>query len=162
MKLILVEQSSITELADFAYDVFVDYYNDLIGHKQATYMANKFLSIDAIRKLMEESAIFKIVKKDNQIVGFIEYIKEDNKLFLSKLYVEKNNRGLGIGKLMFNDCLEYAKINNLNTIYLTVNKYNMPSINIYKNLGFKIVDAVVSDIGNNYVMDDYIMEYQVV
>ena len=46
-------------------------------------------------------------------------------------------------------------------IYLTVNKGNTPSYQIYLHLGFKVIDSVVNDIGHGYVMDDYIMEYTI-
>lgn len=39
-----------------------------------------------------------------------------------------------------------------------MNKYNTASIKVYKNLGFIIADSIVADIGNGFVMDDYIME----
>ena len=57
------------------------------------------------------------------------------------------------------DIAGLAKRNGHKSIYLTVNKYNTPSYEIYLHLGFKVIDAVVNDIGNGYVMDDYIMEY---
>ena len=44
--------------------------------------------------------------------------------------------------------------------YLTVNKYNSSSIEVYKKRGFEITDAAVTDIGSGFVMDDYIMEKQ--
>ena len=52
---------------------------------------------------------------------------------------------------------EQVKINMLQGMYLTVNKYNEHAIDVYKHYGFKIVDSVVTDIGNGFVMDDYIM-----
>ena len=45
-------------------------------------------------------------------------------------------------------------------VYLTVNKHNNRAIAVYKKTGFEIVDEVVTDIGNDYVMDDYIFEYK--
>ena len=33
------------------------------------------------------------------------------------------------------------------------------AVHIYKKWGFKKVDEDVTDIGNGYVMDDYILEY---
>jgi hypothetical protein len=41
---------------------------------------------------------------------------------------------------------------------LTVNKYNTSSIKAYLALGFSVTDAVVTDIGEGYSMDDYVME----
>ena len=54
----------------------------------------------------------------------------------------------------------YAKERNLKRIYLSVNKHNTPSYEVYLHLGFKVIDAVVTDIGGGFVMDDYIMEYR--
>ena len=158
MNIVKVEPNQIKLLSEFATDVFVDYYNDRIGSAQAKYMADMFLSEESIKKLMEKGAIFKLVFNDEQPVGLIEYILEPEKVFLSKFYVRKDKRHQGIGKMMLEDCKAYALSNNRNKIYLTVNKYNNPSIDIYYHEGFKQIDAVVNDIGNGYVMDDYIME----
>ena len=46
----------------------------------------------------------------------------------------------------------------LQSVYLTVNKQNHGPIAVYKKLGFQIVDSVETDIGNGFIMDDYIME----
>ena len=159
MEIFTVTEKDIQTTSNFAKNVFVDYYIDLIGLDQATYMANLFLSEQAIANLIKDNAVFKIVKQDNQIIGFYEYKKEDERIFLSKLYVDKNYRHSKVGSLMFNDLCTIAKNEGVKSIYLTVNKHNTPSYNIYLHWGFKVIDSVVNDIGNNYVMDDYIMEY---
>lgn len=158
MKLVLVEQNLVNITSNFASDVFIDYYTSLIGQTQATYMADLFLSSKAIEKLINDGTVFKLVIDNDELIGFIEYKLENEKVFLSKLYVRKDMRNNGVGKLMLQDCVEYAKTNNKNKIYLTVNKGNTPSIDIYEHIGFKRIDAIVNDIGNNYVMDDYIYE----
>ena len=43
-------------------------------------------------------------------------------------------------------------------IYLTCNKYNQNSLDIYKAKGFAEVDSVKTDIGNGFIMDDYILQ----
>lgn len=161
MEIIKVEPYLVEKTSDYASKLFIEYYIDLIGSKQAQYMANLFLSKEAITKLISNSAIFKLVVNNNTILGFTEYLLEDNRVFLSKLYVSKEYRNKGIGKLMLEDCIKYAKENNKDSIYLTVNKGNTNSIEIYKHIGFKIIDSVINDIGNNYYMDDYIMELSI-
>lgn len=161
MKIIKVEPDLIEKTSDYASKLFIEYYIDLIGSKQAQYMASLFLSKEAITKLISNGAIFKLVVNNNTILGFTEYLLEDNRVFLSKLYVSKEYRNKGIGKLMLEDCIKYAKENNKDSIYLTVNKGNTNSIEIYKHIGFKIIDSVINDIGNNYYMDDYIMELSI-
>ena len=161
MQLAKVDDSLIRETAEFAQNVFIDYYTDLIGIKQSVYMAEKFLSQDVIRKLIDEGAVFTLVKEGDQILGFYECQKEENRMFLSKLYVDKHYRGKGIGRFMFDDLLNYTRDNNLSRIYLTVNKGNTPSFNIYRHLGFEVIDAVETDIGQGYIMDDYIMQLEI-
>jgi len=162
MELVKANDALIEKTSKFASEVFTDYYDDLIGHEQAAYMAKLFLSSEAIRKLMEEGAIFKLAIQDEKIIGFYEIKpEEDGRVFLSKLYAEKNHRHAGLGRVMFEDVKQFAKENGYGKIYLTVNKYNTPSYEIYKHLGFKVIDSVVNDIGHGYVMDDYIMEYTI-
>ena len=161
MNIVNVDKTLINDASEFASNVFIDYYNDLLDNKQSQYMANKFLSKQAITNLIDNGAIFKLVIDNNKIIGISEYLIKDNRVFLSKLYVLKQMRNKGVGKLMLNDCIEYTKKHSLNKIFLTVNKYNYPSIEIYKHLGFIIIDSVITDIGNNYVMDDYIMELNI-
>ena len=161
MQIIKVKYNQIKQLSEFAKDVFIDYYHDLIGLDQSLYMADKFLSYNAIKNLMDNNAIFNMIKIDDDIVAFNEYLKDDNRIFLSKLYVHKDYRHQGLGKIMLEECIRYGKENNCECIYLTVNKNNTDSINTYKHLGFKVIDAVVNDIGNNYVMDDYIMQLDI-
>lgn len=158
MKIYDVYEDLVGITSSFAKEVFIDYYDRIIGNKQATYMAELFLSEKAISDLIASGAIFKIVIENNTIVGFCEYIKEEEKIFLSKLYVHKDHRHKGIGRMMFDECLKYARNNDIHTIYLTVNKNNTSSYKIYEHLGFRNVRSVVNDIGNGYVMDDYIME----
>ena len=159
MEILSVNKDMIKETSDFASEVFIDYYIPLIGEKQARYMADLFLSQDAVSKLIDEGAVFRLVKDEGQIIGFCEYKKEEERLFLSKLYARKDQRHKGVGRFMFEDVKAYARRNGLQKIYLTVNKGNTPSYEIYLHLGFKVIDSVVNDIGQGYVMDDYIMEY---
>ena len=161
MEIRTVNDALIEKTSAFASDVFIDYYDPLIGNDQAVYMADLFLSPAAIRKLIEDGAVFRIICEDEEILAFCEYQKEDDRLFLSKLYVRKDLRARGLGRLMFEDALSYARENDLSSVYLTVNKGNTPSYELYLHLGFKVIDSVVNDIGHGYVMDDYIMEYRI-
>jgi ribosomal protein S18 acetylase RimI-like enzyme len=62
---------------------------------------------------------------------------------------------------MFQKFIEICKLRNLKTIWLTCNRNNTESLAVYEHLGFKKVREEVADIGNGFVMDDYIMEYEI-
>ena len=45
--------------------------------------------------------------------------------------------------------------------WLTVNRYNDHTIDVYKHWGFTVAREQCADIGNGFVMDDYVMELEV-
>lgn len=54
-----------------------------------------------------------------------------------------------------------AKKLKLGYVYLTVNKGNERAIKVYEKFGFIKTDSIVTDIGNGYVMDDYVYRLDV-
>ena len=97
---------------------------------------------------------------DGEIIGYFAICKkDDNTLFLSKLYLKKEYRGNGYARKAFEFIKELAKQKNCSMIWLTVNKRNDDSIAIYKKFGMEIIRSEVTDIGSGYVMDDYVFGY---
>ena len=43
-------------------------------------------------------------------------------------------------------------------MYLTVNKYNELAIRAYVGKGFETIDSVETDIGEGFIMDDFVMQ----
>jgi ribosomal protein S18 acetylase RimI-like enzyme len=62
---------------------------------------------------------------------------------------------------MLSHVYEKAKNMNLQQIILNVNKRNEKGIKAYSRFGFKIIDSQVIDFGGGFVMDDYIMGYDI-
>jgi GNAT superfamily N-acetyltransferase len=146
-------------LAKKADTVWHEYFKSILSSEQIDYMVEKFQSEKAITKQIEESGYeYYFIIEDNEIAGYTGIKKEEEKLFISKLYLLKEFRGKGLSSLCFKFIEDYLKKNNLKSMYLTVNKYNENSINVYKHWGFDIVRAEKNDIGNCFYMDDYIME----
>ena len=58
---------------------------------------------------------------------------------------------------MIDKIVRIAKSNDQKGIFLNVNKYNKARF-FYEKLGFVVSKDEVIDIGNGYVMDDYVME----
>jgi ribosomal protein S18 acetylase RimI-like enzyme len=66
-------------------------------------------------------------------------------------------QGSGIGVKLVDFLSEKAKANNQSAVFLNVNKYNSAQF-FYKKIGFSITKEEVIDIGNGYIMDDFVME----
>ena len=146
----------INTLAKLADIVWHEFFPCILTSEQIDYMVSKFQSFDALKEQVENGYEYYIVN-DGENIGYIGFKKEPTKLFISKIYLLAGGRGKGYTKKIFKFLSEVVKNNNLDGMYLTVNKYNSHAIDVYKHYGFEIIDAVVTDIGNGFVMDDYIM-----
>lgn len=151
-------------LAEKANIVWHEFFPCILTEGQIDYMVEKFQSYEAMKNQMENDGYeYYFITADDKILGYtgIKKEAENEKLFLSKLYLLKENRGKGYASAAFEFLINYCKENNLKSIYLTVNKQNEHTIAVYKKKGFDVIDTQVADIGNGYVMDDYIMEMKI-
>jgi len=147
-----------TTVEMLAEAVWREHYTSIIGKPQVDYMLNKFQSAKTIKQQVLEGYHYYILMFDNKAVGYIAIKKEDQDLFLSKIYLLKSQRGKGFGKSAMVFIENKANEWGCNSISLTVNKGNTNSIKAYENLGFKHLGAIVIDIGNGFMMDDYKMK----
>ena len=148
-------------LVPVAEEIWREHYIPIIGEDQVEYMLEKFLSTDALVEQINSGYEYFLMSYDYTFAGFAAIKEENGELFLSKLYVDKDFRQKGIGSYMFQKFIEICKLRELKKIWLTCNRNNTNSLEVYKKLGFTIVREEVADIGNGFVMDDYILEYEV-
>lgn len=154
-------EEQIKKLAALADEVWHEYFVELLSLEQIDYMVERFQSEHAMTEQMKQEGYeYYLIKQGNLIVGYTGVKPEEKKLFLSKLYVMKAYRGKGYASKAFAFLTQLANERGWNAIYLTVNKYNEHSIEVYKAKGFEVVKSQVADIGEGYVMDDYVMEWQ--
>jgi ribosomal protein S18 acetylase RimI-like enzyme len=143
--------------------IWTEHYTPIIGPDQVRYMLREFQSAAAIyRDMTEGGYIYFIAFADGEAAGYCAARPDESLkgIFLSKLYVEKGFRGRGISRQFLERLSELAARQGCSHIWLTVNKNNSSSIAVYKKLGFRIVEAVVTDIGGGFVMDDYKMRLE--
>lgn len=145
------------EIADLGFIIWNEHYTPIIGSEQVAYMLDKFQSEKAIQQQVKEGFEYYLITFETVPVGYICVKKKRDTLFLSKIYVLSDYRGKKIGKTAMQFVERRANTLHCNSIELTVNKYNVNSIKAYEKLGFKTVEALVMDIGNGFVMDDYRM-----
>lgn len=157
----VVSEAQINVVADLAYTIWTDHYTPIIGASQVAYMLDKFQSIKAIKKQIDDGYSYYLIKSEGNNVGYFSFSWTDDFLFLSKFYVLKTQRGTGLGKEALLFIEQKVKNLNLTKIRLTVNKYNSKSITAYQKMGFVTIDSIVQDIGNGYVMDDYVLEKKI-
>ena len=126
-------------------------------------MLDRFYNLEALQKQVESGQVFYLAQSENhEFVGFVSYEIncEPKKTKIHKIYVLPKTQGTGMGKQLFEVVKTKALENQQTAIFLNVNKYNNAQ-NFYQKLGFIITKEEVIDIGNGYVMDDYVMEINI-
>lgn len=147
-------------VATLAKEIWEEHYTDIIGAEQVAYMLTNLQSGEHIYQDMQSGMIYWLLKDETGPIGYVAYRLEEDTLFLSKLYLVKRARKQGFAKQVFNEIVTIAKENQRTNITLTVNKYNASSITAYEKIGFTTLKEQVADIGGGYVMDDYVLIYQ--
>ncbi|GAA4237271.1 hypothetical protein GCM10022291_23650 [Postechiella marina] len=144
-----------------ANTIWREHYPSIITIAQIDYMLEKFNSINAIEAQVSEGVNFYYMTFNETPVGYMAIKKETDFLFLSKLYVLKNYRGKGVGTVTTQFIMDEAAKGKLKSIQLKVNKYNLNSIAAYQKMGYKKVKSMVTDIGEGFIMDDYLLEKKI-
>lgn len=154
-----VKSNSDLELIEnMAHIIWKEHYTSIIGRDQVEYMLEKYQSVDAMKDQIDGGYRYFLINLNEKAVGYLSFERRDKALFLSKIYLLKDQRGQGIGRKAMEFVSSMAKGLDCEMVSLTVNRFNQNSIKAYKRAGFEVTGELVQDIGNGFVMDDYLME----
>lgn len=161
VQLMPAKTEDIPLIAQLAKTIWHDHYTSIISIEQITYMLDMMYSYPSLQEQMtKKEHQFYLIEQDEKKIGFIAVSKMENAIhsyFIHKYYLLQNLAGRGHGTLAFNELLKLLKPQELR---LTVNRQNYKSINFYFKNGFKIESVADFDIGNGYVMNDFVMVWQ--
>lgn len=150
--------TELERIESLAITIWREHYIPIIGKPQVEYMLKKYQSVAAMKSQIEHEAYSYYQICDNTLIGYFSVQSRSPFLFLSKLYIKSDKRNLGYASQSLNFITLLAEDKGLKGIELTVNKFNSGSIAFYEKLGFKKVKDIVIDIGEGYIMDDYLMQ----
>lgn len=140
-----------------AKEIWEQHYIPIIGSSQVEYMLEKFQNSTAVLSdIKEKNCEYVLLEYAGVSSGYycVRFDKSDRSLFLSKFYLKRNTRGQGFGRQMLEHMVGR---HNPASIWLTVNKNNSDTIEVYRHLGFQIEKTQKVDIGDGFSMDDYVM-----
>ena len=145
----------IREIANITWP---DAYGSYISQAKLDYMLDMMYSDASLIEQINKGHQFYIAEHNNTAVGFASVSQEaDNACKLNKLYVLPTAQKTGAGKALLYKAIEYATAHGACCLYLQVNKQNIAQ-HFYSKHGFTTREASILEIGNGYIMDDYIME----
>ncbi|MEE9336463.1 MAG: GNAT family N-acetyltransferase [Methylococcaceae bacterium] len=155
----VINAREIATVATLADKMWKAHYVPIIGQSQVKYMLETFQSEEAINKQINQNFTYFIVNKDSLPVAYfaITGLDDSKKVQISKLYVKRAVQKKGIGFAIIKFIETYCLRLGVAEIWLTVNINNKQAINFYQKVGFKKTHCLMQDIGNGFVMDDYVM-----
>ena len=151
----------ITLLQELAEKSWNSAYANILSTDQIEYMLTEMYAKDELfKQLQNPNYQYYLILSDVIPAGFIgfefHYEKETTKLH--RIYLLKEFKGKGLGKKGLDFMKKMAAQTRDKRIILNVNKEN-PARKMYESQGFKVFKEEVFDIGNGYVMDDFLMEH---
>ncbi len=156
LELTLANPNDSEEIAHLAEKIWRAHYTSIIGEAQVEYMLNLMYSREGITDQINNGQEFYFIVENGIRVGYLSITKpEFGQLNLSKFYIDTLEQGRGIGKRAFEVLLQMNQA--VKTVRLTVNRKNFKSINFYFGLGFVIEQVKDFDIGEGYLMEDFVM-----
>lgn len=151
----------ISLIQDLAEKSWRSHYPGIISPEQIDFMLDLMYSEEEITSQFNNPNYHYYLLGNEKnfygIMGFENHY-EENTTKLHRIYITEEGKGKGLGK----EAIQFLKNQILKMgdqrIILAVNKQN-PSYHFYLSQGFKVYEEGVFDIGNGFVMDDYLMEW---
>lgn len=163
MKLIKATVEEISLIQDLARRSWENAYADILSREQMEYMLGTMYSHDEIAGQFQnpEYHYYLILdENNNSFEGFIGYEHgyEEGTTKLHRIYLTPESKGKGFGKEALKFLTQKVYERGDHRIILNVNKYNSAQ-KFYESQGYRVYGEGVFDIGNNFVMDDFLMEF---
>lgn len=92
-------------------------------------------------QIIDKGGYIFYAKLNDEIVGTASLLKKNDRVFeLGKMAVSEKARGLGIGTVLLEHCLDVAKQKGINTLILYSNTKLESAIHLYRKYGFYEID----------------------
>lgn len=154
------KEEDIPVIQEIAEKTWPEAYGSLISVEQIDYMLKKMYNKGELLSQFQQGYTFLMAEQGGKDLGFAVFSILDSTLRiykLHKLYVLPETHGKGVGKLLINEVLNLAKRAGGVSLELNVNRANKAAA-FYERAGFTVKETVDLDIGNGFLMNDYVMQ----
>ncbi len=135
-------------------------FSNILSQEQISYMMDMMYSTSSLEKQINElHHHYLLAEEDGEYLGYLSYelnYKGTPITKIHKIYVLPSIQGKGVGRLFIDAVSKLALKNNNTLLSLNVNRYNK-AIDFYKRMGFDFFTSENIDIGNGFLMEDYVM-----
>ena len=161
--MITIRQAKATDfgiIREIAFQTWPVTYGKILSKEQLGFMLDKFYSLENLNLSTQQNQMYFIISENEIPLGFlgIEHHFEKKPITkIHKIYILPNKQCEGIGKSAIDFVVKSAIENHNNKVILNVNRFNQ-AVSFYQKMDFKIIQQIDIAIGNNYLMEDFVME----
>ena len=150
--------AQLESLLELIWEIWPEVFIPIIGKEQVDYMLVHYQGKDAIAAELKRGIRYFLIENEGVYTGYFAYSLEEDRLFISKVYLKKELRGLGLSSQVFCYLEELALKNQRKKLFLHVNRFNKNAVEVYLHRGFEIVKTVDEPLGEKFFLNDYWME----
>ena len=162
--MITISEATVSDIKQIQNIVHITWpitYGEILLKEQLDYMLALFYSDEALTlQYNKKEQLFYMIYEGDTNLGFIGIEHNYNgktATKIHKIYLLPETQGKGIGKKVIDEIGKFALENNSTALILNVNRFNS-ALGFYKKIGFEVKEEVDIEIGNGYLMEDYVME----
>lgn len=153
-----IQIADIQRIADEAWPVA---FAKILTQQQIRYMMDWMYSQQSLKEQLDKGHRFFLAESGGEHLGFMSIennAQQSGRTKIHKAYIRPAYQSKGIGRAFFDKASDEATHHRDTAIYLNVNRYNSAAIAFYEKYGMVKVKQEIIDIGNGFVMDDYVFE----
>lgn len=134
-------------------------FTGILSPRQIDYMLERMYSEAAIGEQADEGHVFYLLAAGGTPVGYVshqlDYLPGTTKIH--KIYLLPEAQGKGYGRALIEYVERLARRAGQGRLRLDVN-YQNTAVSFYEHLRFVKIERCNTDIGNGYLMEDWVLE----
>jgi GNAT superfamily N-acetyltransferase len=150
--------SDIPIIQEIAEKAWRPTYEHILTEQQTVYMLDLMYNSHILENQIHGNIAFFMVDMGLETIGYfaVEIFNEQS-VKLHKLYLDPTKKHMGLGRKIIQYIMDWTLVNQRKSIILNVNKNNS-AVRFYHKMGFEIIEEMILEIGEGYVMDDFVMQ----
>lgn len=165
MQFVPVNNNHLQIIRHIATTTWAETYNRILSPEQSLYMLEMMYSDESLLQQINSNQQFVLIHNDesNDYEAFASFefnYQGSDKTKIHKLYALPRSHGKGLGRSLVEHITSLAIERKNSAITLNMNRFN-ESYGFYIKMGFSITGEEDIDIGNGYLMEDYIFEKKI-
>jgi ribosomal protein S18 acetylase RimI-like enzyme len=165
MQPIIVQHASPSDaelIADLSRQTFYETYKSYNTKENMDKFMNEQFTKQALMKEVETPGnIFLLAYSNNEVKGYVRMRESKtppelgnlNPIEIARIYASTNDIGKGVGSALMEKCIEVAKENGKQIIWLSVWPKNQRAIDFYIKWGFEKFAEQIFILGNDVQLD---------